>query len=99
MNDALCSFHRRTDSRTDSRTDNPTGSPADSRADGPTDTGLSNQSLQLDLRLHRDGPDSGWWGEVRATGPNQRLSFPTLPALIAWIAWLDAQSQPSGGLR
>jgi hypothetical protein len=55
-------------------------------------------TLQLELRLRRSGLESGWSGEVSAPGRGERLSFATLPALIAWIARLEPQP-PSSGLR
>lgn len=54
--------------------------------------------LQLDLHLRRQGPESGWSGEVQTPGQSERLHFATLPALIAWIARLDSQP-PTRGIR
>ena len=55
-------------------------------------------TLRLELRLSRCGPESAWHGEVSIAGRDERLCFPTLPALIAWIARLEPLPH-TGGIR
>lgn len=54
----------------------------------PEDQDLQ-RTLRLDVHLSRVGSASAWSGEVTVPGRTDRLSFPTLPALIAWIARLE----------
>lgn len=60
-----------------------------------TDQNL-HRILRLDVRLSRAGTESGWTGEVSVPGHDARLRFPSLPALIAWIARLEPPPPPRG---
>ena len=60
----------------------------------PEDQDLQ-RTLRLDVHLSRVGSASAWSCEVTVPGRTDRLSFPTLPALIAWIARLESMPTPS----
>lgn len=46
-------------------------------------------TLRLELRLTRARPHTGWTAKLSVPGMSGHLMFPSLPALIAWIARLD----------
>jgi hypothetical protein len=55
-------------------------------------------SLRLELHLHRNGPQAGWTAELCGAEAGPPLRFASLPALIGYIARLEASPAP-GGLR
>lgn len=55
-------------------------------------------TLRLELRLHRSGPHAQWCADLSLPGQAPQLSFPSLPALIGYIARLD-RPVPAGGIR
>ncbi len=52
-------------------------------------------TLRMELRLTRSQPLACWTAELCVPGMSGHLMFPSLPALVGWMARLDPAIDPT----